>query len=56
MKLLAQWSDAKQKVRVTCIGIQSAGNTTISGADAIDHALTLYDDGDHKKKIDRSRN
>jgi len=43
VKLLARWSEEAKRVRVTSIGIEGAGNTTKSGADGIDHSLTLFD-------------
>ena len=36
VKLLARWSEEATRVRVTPVGIETAGNTTKSGADVID--------------------
>ena len=33
----------KKRVRVLCIGIQGEGNSCLDFAEAIDHALQLYD-------------
>ena len=43
VKLIARWNSEKDKVRVTSIGIEGAGNTTEDGADAIDHSLKFFE-------------
>lgn len=42
VKFLARWSKESKRVRVILIGIEGAGNTTKSGANGIDHTLTLF--------------
>ena len=43
VKLLARYDETRRRVKVTSIGIQSAGNTSIDAAEGIDHALKVYD-------------
>ena len=48
VKLVARYEE--ERVRVTSIGIQSAGNTSVDGAKGIDRALMLFDtEEDHKQ-------
>ena len=51
VKLIARWNEKLQRVRVTSIGIEGAGNTTQSGAEGIDHSLTLYDTPNHRVQV-----
>ena len=41
-KLLARYDETRSRVKVTSIGIQSAGNTSVDAAEGIDHALQVY--------------
>jgi len=44
--------DAKlNRIRVTCIGIQGAGNTSVDVAVGIDHCLKVFDYGDARVKL-----
>ena len=43
VKLVARFDDSREMVRVTSIGIQSAGNSSVDGAKGIDSSLNLYD-------------
>ena len=51
VKLIARWNEKLQRVRVTSIGIEGAGNTTQSGAEGNDHSLTLYDTPNHRVQV-----
>ena len=42
LKLAAQMDEERDHVKVTCIGIQGAGESTVKAAAAIDHALKVY--------------
>ena len=39
VKLVPRFDMKTNKIRVTCIGIQSAGNFSIDAAEGVDHAL-----------------
>ena len=43
IKLVARMDELRNRVKVTCIGIQGAGDSSIDAATAIDHALKVYD-------------
>ena len=43
VKLVPRFDVKKQKVKATCIGIQSAGNFSVDAAQGVDHALIPYD-------------
>ena len=43
IKLAARMDESRNRVKVTCIGIQGAGDSSIDAATAIDHALKVYD-------------
>ena len=40
VKICAQYNDKRKKIKVTSIGIQSAGNTSVDGALRVDIAAT----------------
>ena len=48
MKLVSIYSDEKEGVWVTCIGIQCAGNSSLGTTHAVDHTLEVYDHPDVK--------
>ena len=48
IKLLARFSKEWEKVGVTSIGIEGAGNITHSRSNGIDHSLTLFDSPDKR--------
>ena len=48
VKLVARWDAVKKRIRVLCLGIQGAGNSSMDAADAIDHALKFYDFDDKR--------
>ena len=43
IKLAARMDESRNRVKVTCIGIQGAGDSSIDAATAIDHALKVFD-------------
>ena len=43
MKLVPQFNVKTDKIKVTCIGIQSAGNFSVDAAEGVDHAMKPYD-------------
>ena len=49
MKLVVKWSSYLNHTHVLCIGIHGVGNTSVSGADGVDHALKPYDIDDNNK-------
>ena len=49
VKLVARWSSYLNHIHVLCIGIHGAGNTSISGAAGVNHALKPYDIDDNNK-------
>ena len=48
VKLVARWDSIKKRVRVLCLGIQGAGNSSMDAAEAVDHALLIYDFDDQR--------
>jgi len=49
--LVAMYNAKLSRVRVTCIGIQGAGNTSVDLAVGIDHCLKVFDYGDARVKL-----
>ena len=43
VKLVPRFDKTTNKIKVTCIGIQSAGNFSVDAAEGVDHALKPYD-------------
>ena len=43
VKLVPRFDVKTNKIKVTCIGIQSAGNFSVDAAEGIDHAMKPYD-------------
>ena len=43
VKLVPRFDAKKNKVKVTCIGIHSAGSFNVDAAEGVDYALKLYD-------------
>ena len=48
VKLIARYDETRSRVKVTYVGVQSAGNTSIDAAEGIDHALQVYDCSDDR--------
>ena len=46
IKLVPRFDMKTDKIKVTCIGIQSAGNSSIDAAEGVDHVLKPYDHED----------
>ena len=51
VKLLARYDETRSRVKVTSVGIQSAGNTSVKAAEGIDHALQVYDYADDSRVL-----
>ena len=51
VKLVPRFDVKKNKVKVTCIGIHSAGNFSVDAAEGVDHALKPYDHDREPLKI-----
>jgi len=51
IKLVAMHDAKLNRVRVTFIGIQGAGNTSVDAVVVIDHCLKVYDYGDARVKL-----
>jgi len=48
VKLVARWDAVKKRIRVLCLGIQGAGNSSMDAAEAVDHASQIYDFDDQR--------
>ena len=43
VKLVLRWDTIKEYIRVVCLGIQGVDNSSMDAADAVGHALQIYD-------------
>ena len=48
VKLVSRFDKKNDRIKVTCIGIQSASNFSTDAAQGVDHALITYDSDDNR--------